>query len=469
MIFIVFSSLTFLYFFLPLFLIIYFLTPMPGGSVRWRNAVILISSLFFYAWAEPVFIFILIVQCITSWSLALLINKYRGKTINKYILAFSISLDLGVLLLFKYADFFILNINTLFGTNILFFRLLLPIGISFYTFQLLSYTIDLYRGKIQVNRNLLDFATFVSMFPQLVAGPIVRYAEVEENLTRRKHRVEDVAAGLRRFTIGLGKKVLIADSLGVLVGHYRLTPENTVLFSWLYVTAFALKIYFDFSGYSDMAIGLGRVLGFTFPENFNYPYIAKSLKEFWQRWHMTLGLWFRDFVFIPLGGSRVKPLRYVFNVVFIWFLIGFWHGAAWNFIIWGLYFALVLLIEKYVLQKYLIKLPGFVERAWVLFSVLLTAVFFNAYDFADISITFLRLFGFGAEGFIGDISVYYLRSYFVLLLMGIVGSTPLPKIMANKIINKYKYVEIAGVMVVLLLSTAFLVDGSFQPFIYFRF
>jgi len=452
-----------------MFLVLYFLTPMPKGSASLRNGVILLASLLFYAWAEPIFVLILIGQCVTSWCFGLLIGKYRGKPICKVILAASISLDLGVLLLFKYADFFVLNFNAALGTNITLLRLILPVGISFYTFQMLSYTIDLYRGKIQVNRNLLNFATFVSMFPQLVAGPIVRYAEVENDLERRKHRVEDIAAGLRRFVVGLGKKVLIANTMGELIQHYTSSEENAVLFSWMYVTAFALQIYFDFSGYSDMAIGLGRVLGFKFPENFNYPYIAKSLTEFWRRWHMTLALWFRDFLFIPLGGSRVKPLRYVFNVVLIWFLIGFWHGAAWNFVIWGLYFAAVLLLEKYVLGKYLDKLPAFVGRGWVLFSVLITAVFFNAYSFTEIGETLSRLFGLGESSFAGAESLYYFRSFFVPLLLGIIGSTPLPKMLADKAIKKFRVLEPIGMTVILLISTAFLVDGSFNPFIYFRF
>ncbi|MCL2224469.1 MAG: MBOAT family protein [Defluviitaleaceae bacterium] len=465
----IFSSITFLYYFLPVALILYFITPMPGGSVRLRNIVLLVLSLVFYAWGEPIFVLVMIAQCVSSWALALLIDKYRGQTLSRVFFIISISIDLGVLAIFKYLDFFIINANNLFGAEFSLVRLILPIGISFYTFQILSYTIDLYRGRIQVNRNLLDFATFVAMFPQLVAGPIIRYADVELSITKREHRFEDVSIGLRRFVIGLAKKVLIANVMGEILDIYVATNENTVLFSWLYVTAFALKIYFDFSGYSDMAIGLGRVFGFRFLENFNYPYIAKSIAEFWQRWHISLGAWFKDYVYIPLGGNRVKAPRFVLNTLIIWFLIGFWHGASWNFIVWGLYFAAVILLEKFVLSRF--KLPRFFGHSYVLFSVLFTAVLFNATDFSDIGATFSRLFGFGADSFVGTESLYYLRSYLVPLAIGIIGSTPLLKNFADKLSDRkiFKVLEPLTVGVLLIVSTAFIVDGSFNPFIYFRF
>jgi len=465
----IFSSLTFLYYFLPVVLIIYFITPMPGGSNRLRNIVLLLSSLVFYAWAEPVFILIMVGQCISSWGLALLIDKYRGQKLSKYIMILSISIDLGVLALFKYADFFLSNVNFFLGTDIGLLRLVLPIGISFYTFQILSYTVDLYRGKISVNRNLLDFATYVSMFPPLLAGPIVRYADIEKMLSARKHRFEDFAVGVRRFAIGLGKKVLIADVMGQLIAVYRVSGESSVLFTWMYLVAFVLKLYFDFSGYSDMAIGLGRMFGFKFLENFNYPHISKSMSEFWTRWHISLVTWFRDFVYIPLGGNRVSVPRSVLNLFIIWFLIGFWHGADWNFIAWGVYYFLILLFERFVLSKYLDKIPGLFRHLYVWFVLLSTGVFFDAASLADIWATLGLMFGFGADSFAGLESLYYLRSFLVPILIGFIGGTPIPKNLAKKIFARVKILEPVAVALILIIVTAFLVTGSFNPFVYFRF
>ena len=465
----IFSSITFLYYFLPIVLIIYFVTPMPNGSMRWRNFVILASSIIFYAWAEPVFVLIMIGQCVSSWALALLIDKYRERSFSKYIMILSISIDLGVLALFKYADFFISNINIAFGADIGLLRLVLPIGISFYTFQILSYTVDLYRGKIKVNRNLLDFATYVSMFPPLLAGPIVRYCDIEEALLSRKHGISDFAIGIRRFAIGLGKKVLIADVLGQLITVYRYSSENSVLFTWMYLVAFVLKLYFDFSGYSDMAIGLGRMFGFKFLENFNYPHISKSMSEFWTRRHISLVTWFRDFVYIPLGGNRVSVPRSVLNMLVIWFLIGFWHGASWNFIAWGIYYFLILMLERFVLSKYLDRIPNILRHMYVWFVLISTGVFFDAASMAEIGQTLGRMFGFGAQGLAGPESLYYLRSFMIPILIGLIGGTPIPKRLAEKAFKRFKFLEPVAIAVLIIVVTGFLVTGSFNPFVYFRF
>ena len=443
---------------------------MPNGSTRYRNIVIFLASLVFYAWLEPVYVVILILQCISSWTFGLYIDKYRGSKISKILMFCSVSVDISVLLVFKYADFFIDNVNFFFNAEIGLLSLLLPVGISFYTFQNLSYTIDLYKGRIEVNRNLIDFSTYVTMFPMLVAGPIVRYATVETLLAKRKHSMEDIAIGSRRFVIGLAKKILIANVMGELAAIYGYSSENSVLFAWMYVLAYALQIYFDFSGYSDMAIGLARIFGFRLLENFNYPYIAKSITDFWRRWHISLSTWFRDYIYFPMGGSRTSSKRHIFNLIFVWFLTGFWHGADWNFIIWGLYFAVVLLLEKYVLHKVLEKAPKFICHGYVMFIVLVSWVFFDAASLSAIGETLSQMFGIGVSGFAGTESLYYLRSYAVPIVIGIIGSTQLPKILAYKLKSKYLVVaEPVAIAALLIVSTAYLVDGSFNPFIYFRF
>ena len=444
---------------------------MPGGSLKLRNSVLLLLSLVFYAWGEPAFVLVLIAQSILTWALALLIDKFRGRTLSKVFMIASVVICLSALIIFKYADFFLWNINRAFNINFSLLELVLPIGVSFYTFQMLSYTIDLFWGKIQVSRDLPGFSTYVSMFPQLIAGPIVRYSDVEHSLAKRKHSVEDFAVGVRRFVIGLGKKALIANMMGELVEIYKHSHESSVLFSWLYVTAFALHIYFDFSGYSDMAIGLGRVFGFRFLENFNYPYISKSITEFWRRWHISLSSWFKDYVYIPLGGSRVSAPRHIINILVVWFLTGFWHGAAWNFIIWGLYFALILLVEKFILLKILEKAPKFLRHAYVMILVLISWALFDAYSLMAIGGTISRMFGFGADSFAGAASLYYLRSYLVPIITGIIACTPVPKLLAEKLSAKKSIVVLEPLFIgiLIIVVTAFLVDGSFNPFIYFRF
>jgi len=466
-----FSSVTFLYYFLPIVLVLYFLTPTPKGSLRLRNLVLFLASLVFYAWGEPIYVLLMVGQCISAWAFSLLIDKFRGRPASRTAMIASVVVSLSALLFFKYADFFVQNVSGLFRLEIGILGLALPIGISFYTFQILSYTIDLYRGKIQVQRSLLNFSTYVAMFPQLIAGPIVRYADVAQGLSVREHTLGRFALGARRFTLGLGKKVLIANVLGELVSIYKQSGENSLLFVWLYVVAYTLHIYFDFSGYSDMAIGLGHMLGFKFPENFNYPYIAKSITDFWRRWHMSLSSWFRDYIYIPLGGNRVTVPRHIFNILVVWMLTGFWHGADWNFIFWGLYFAIFLIVEKFFLSRLLDRLPNFFNHVYVLLLVSVSWVFFDSSSFAEIGSALTRMFGFNVDSFAGVESLYYLRSYLVPLVLGAIGCTPLPKLLAGKLSGKKAYtaLEPRTVGVLLIVITAYLVDGSFNPFIYFRF
>jgi len=468
---VVFSSPAFLYYFLPVTLIAYFLTPTPKGSPRLRNVTLLVASLVFYAWGEPRYVFLMVAQCISAWGFSLLITKYNGRKAAKALMLISISVSLLGLLYFKYANFFISNINNFTGGNIPLIGLLMPIGISFYTFQLVSYTVDLYWGKIEVQRNVLDFSTYVASFPQLIAGPIVRYSDVAKALAGREHTWSRFALGARRFAIGLGKKMLLANVFGQLVQVYKAGSDQSVLFVWLYLVAFTLQIYFDFSGYSDMAIGLGHIFGFKFPENFNYPYIADSVTNFWRRWHMTLSGWFRDYVYIPLGGNRVKPLRHVANILVVWMLTGFWHGADWNFILWGGYFGLVLLVEKFFLGKLLEKAPKALRHVYVMLVVFISWAFFDAASFGEAFGVIGRMFGAGGA-FASSEALYYLRSYAVPILVGIVGATPLLRGVGEKIgARKYPatILEPLFLAVILVAATANMVDGSFNPFIYFRF
>ena len=376
---------------------------------------------------------------------------------------------MGLLGLFKYADFFLSSFNALTGLSLPLLKLALPVGISFYTFQCLSYTVDVYRGQVEPQRNLVSFGAYVALFPQLIAGPIVRYRDVARELETRKHSLEDIGLGLRRFVIGLAKKVILADNLALLGNLYRQSTAPSVVFAWLYALSFMLNIYFDFSGYSDMAIGLGRMFGFRFPENFDYPYCAKSVTEFWRRWHMTLGGWFRDYVYIPLGGNRVSRGKWVRNILIVWMLTGLWHGAAWNFVLWGLVFAGLLLLEKWM--PGLQRLPNPVHQAYVLLAVCLSFVLFNAQSLSQAAGDFAALFGFGGLPVFTAETGYYLGSFLPLLLISLLGATPVVK-------NYGRYLEKNGFirtiqplfwMGLALVATGYLVDGSFSPFLYFRF
>ncbi len=460
-----FSSIPFAFYFLPAVLVLYFLVPF-----RFKNAVLLAFSLVFYGWGEPVYLILMTLSILMGWVFGLLIGKYRGTKRATVFLVLSVTVSLGLLGWFKYADFVVENLNAL-GLNLALPRVALPIGISFYTFQILSYTIDVYRGDVATQKNLVSFGAYVSMFPQLIAGPIVRYADVARQLEMRKHSVEKASLGVRRFVIGLAKKVLIANQLGQLTELYRASNQPSVLFVWMYAVAFALQIYFDFSGYSDMAIGLGKIFGFDLLENFNYPFISRSISEFWRRWHMSLGGWFRDYVYIPLGGNRVKPLRYVFNVLAVWALTGLWHGAAWNFVLWGLLFAVLLTAEKFLLGKAMAKLPGWLVRIPILVILLMSFVLFNASSMVQACSDLARMLGLSGQPAVTAESLYYLRSYGLLLVMAVVGATPLVKNLALRLEKSKAFALLEPVVLcaLLLAVTAFLVGGSFNPFLYFRF
>ncbi len=466
----VFSSLNFLYYFLPILLIVYFSVPS-----RFKNLVLFSFSLVFYFYGEPVYSILLIGSSFSGYLHGRLIHAFKGTNLAKTFLISSIVVGLSLLGFFKYSNFFIENINTIFKADLGLIGIVLPIGISFYTFQVLSYTIDIYRGEVAVQKNALDFMMYVALFPQLIAGPIVRYETIENQLRGRLHTFSDVAYGIRRFTIGLAKKVLVANTLAELVVHFENAQQPSVLFFWLGGIAFTLQIYFDFSGYSDMALGLGRIFGFKFPENFRYPYIARSITEFWRRWHISLGMWFRRYVYIPLGGNRVDKLKLIRNILIVWFLTGFWHGAAWNFIIWGLLYGILLLMEKLVLKEAIERIPGIIRHVYVMFVVVIGFVLFNAESLAEGLHNLGGMFGLLAVPLVSPEALYYLISYSGIILIGVIGSTPLiAKII--ELLRTYPHVRRATDMMepvfyilVLLLVTGNLVDGSFNPFIYFRF
>ena len=466
----IFSSISFLYYFLPATIILYFL-----AKDKYKNFVLLLCSLLFYFVGEPVYCLLMIFSAFSGYIHGLLIEKYKGSRYSKYFLISSIVISVGLLGLFKYSNFFIENLNNVFNLNIKFLKLVLPIGISFYTFQIISYTIDIYKGQANLCKKFTDFSTYVCLFPQLIAGPIVRYTSIQNELNNRHHSFENFSYGTTRFIVGLSKKVLIANNLGILVEIFNSTNEKSILFYWISAIAFSLQIYFDFSGYSDMAIGLGKIFGFNFPENFNYPYISKSISEFWRRWHISLGSFFRDYVYIPLGGNRAKKSRWILNIFIVWFLTGFWHGASWNFILWGLYFAIFLIAEKLFLNRVLEKLPSFICSIYLIFFIVISFVIFNSDNVKDIFIYLSNMFGRGDIPISNDISVYYLKSYFLLIVISSIGSTPLLKIIVDKIkkneigVKIISYLEVIFNIALLLLITAYLIDGSFNPFLYFRF
>lgn len=465
-----FSSVPFLYFFLPAVLLFYAIVPKA-----WKNAVLLLFSLIFYFYGEPVYTLLILGQALSGYLHGLWIAHTKKPRTRKAALVSSLVIGLGALGIFKYTDFAIGTANAILGTSWSLVRLALPIGISFYTFQTLSYTIDIYRGSAHVQRSFLKFATYVTLFPQLIAGPIVRYTDVAAELDKRKTTLDGFASGVRRFVLGLCKKVLIANVLGELVAYCAAAGAQTVLLSWLYAAGYALQIYFDFSGYSDMAIGLGAMFGFRFPENFNYPYIAKSITDFWRRWHMTLSQWFRDYVYIPLGGNRVSKPRWLLNIAVVWALTGLWHGASWTFVAWGLYFAVLLCLEKLFLLKLLERLPSFVRHLYTVLIVVVSFVLFNASSFSSALATLSGMFGSARLAFSDAYAVYALRSFGVTLLIACIGATPLPKLAAEQLLSEEKRAVLRGIAepallcVLLLITTAYLVDGSFNPFLYFRF
>ncbi|MBP5773427.1 MAG: MBOAT family protein [Eubacterium sp.] len=468
----VFSSLIFLVIFLPITLLVYYIAP-----TKLRNLWLLIVSLIFYSWGEPVYILLMLFSILLNYVSGLLISSTdeskTGK--RKALLAISVAINVGLLFVFKYADFTIGTYNVIFGKHVHLLNIALPIGISFYTFQAMSYVIDVYRGKVQGNKNIINFATYITMFPQLIAGPIVRYKTVEKELRDRKCTVDDFYQGIIRFTIGLGKKVLIANNVAVIFKEIAAKPaaELSTSLSWLAVLAFTLQIYFDFSGYSDMAIGMGRMLGFHFLENFDYPYESKSITEFWRRWHISLSTWFKEYVYIPLGGNRKGLPRQILNIFIVWLLTGFWHGASWNFVLWGVYYAILLIIEKLFLRKFLDKLPSIIGRIYTIAAFVSGWAIFVASDLKFRG-SFIKALFFNANlGVVDKQTAYYLLSFGVLLVVGIIGATSIPKRVANKLLAKNiavkSIVQMLFVVVILALSIAFIVSDTYNPFLYFRF
>ncbi len=455
-----FSSIPFLFYFLPCVLLIYAISPK-----KFKNFALLICSLVFYAWGEPRLVVLMLLTVLGGYILGLLTEKYTKY--KKLFLTLAITLCLGFLGYFKYADFFIENINAITNLSIPLLKVSLPIGISFYTFQLLSYNIDVYRGNVAAQKNFVDLAAYISLFPQLIAGPIVRYSDVAAQLRNRTHSFEKVSIGIRRFVLGLSKKVLLANTLGEVCEIFKASNDKSILFFWFYAISFCLHVYFDFSGYSDMAIGLGKFLGFDFGENFNYPYISKSITEFWRRWHISLGSWFRDYVYIPLGGSRVCNVRLMFNIFVVWMLTGFWHGANWNFILWGLYFAVLLVIEKTFLLKRL-NHSKVISRVYVLALVIISFVIFNATTVKEAFEYIGGMFGMGDYPIISYETIYYLKNYSFILILALIGATPIPKKLCSKL-KISQWLEPIVLVALLATVTAYLVDGSFNPFLYFRF
>ena len=462
-----FSSIPFLYYFLPAVLLSYFLIPPKG-----KNTVLLLFSLIFYGWGEPKLVLMMLLAVALGYFFGLGLEKTRGSNLGKLLLGLSVMSSLSFLVYYKYTDFFLENINSLFGLHLPLLGLALPIGISFYTFQIMSYTVDVYRGQVPAQRNVVDLACYVAFFPQLIAGPIVRYSDVAPQLKSRTTSPQNCRLGAGRFLVGLGKKILLANLLGEVCTAWHGTQDGSVLGSWMYAAAYTLHIYFDFSGYSDMAIGLGRMFGFHFPENFRHPYVSRSITEFWRRWHISLGTWFRDYVYIPLGGNRRGKWCQLRNILVVWFLTGFWHGAAWNFICWGLYFGALLILEKLWLLERLQK-QKLLSHVYVLLAVVFGFVLFDAGSLQEAFGCIRGMLGLGGLPMVSQEAVYLLRSNALLFLVAAVGATGLPKAGFDRIQKRWPrcaaLVVPGSMCLVLLLCTAFLVDGSYNPFLYFRF
>lgn len=473
----VFSSPVFLFAYLPLTLAVYYLMPL-----RWRNLALFLLSLVFYGWDKPIYIPVMLFSVTVSYLCGFPIGKYRDRDRHRarVWLVVSLVLNLSVLVFFKYTNFIIENLRLippLAGVLHPLEWLELPIGISFYTFQIMSYSIDLYRGENETQRSYIAFGTYVALFPQLIAGPIVRYRDVDRQLLSRTHTVDRFASGVRRFAVGFGKKILLGDALAAVYAYLSTAAdfEFTVLSGWLMVATYTLHIYFDFSGYSDMAIGLGKMFGFHFLENFNYPYISKSITEFWRRWHISLSSWFKEYVYIPLGGNRCKIAKQIRNILVVWMLTGIWHGANWNYVLWGCYYGALLLIEKLVLKKVLNRLPGIIQRIYTMFFVVIGWIIFKCEDMAY-GISYLKaMFGGFGQGLWNNETLYLLGNYAVLFVLAILGSTMLPKKAAGVVLGGRKrtwaenVIYIAFYAVIFFVSVAYLVDATYNPFLYFRF
>ena len=470
-----FSSLVFLFVFLPAVIVIYYISPK-----KIRNLVLLVFSLFFYAYGEPKYIFIMLLSITINYTMGLLVDRYRKrKNIIRLLMFLTVAMNISIIGYYKYADFLIANVNQLFRLNYELLNIIMPIGISFFTFQGLSYVIDVYRKDGKVQKNPLNVALYISLFPQLIAGPIVRYQTISDQINSRKETLSDFSYGVERFIIGLSKKVLIANTVGLIADEIFNTglSQMSVVLSWIGISSYTLQIYFDFSGYSDMAIGLGRMFGFKFLENFNYPYISKSITEFWRRWHISLSTWFRDYVYIPLGGNRVKTMRFLFNIFVVWFLTGLWHGASWNFIFWGLYYGLILVIEKMIIGKYIEKSPKFFQHIYTVVLVMIGWVFFRSENIVYARDYLLIMFGRGDYQFINLKSLYYLIEYKYAFIIGILFSMPIYPYIINKL-DRIKtrwikvlsdYIKSVFLILLFLLCIMYLINSTFNPFIYFRF
>lgn len=453
----VFSSLTFIYFFLPLLFLIYFITPN-----RLKGLILIIFSLLFYFYGEGKFILILLISSILNYLLS------KKITNNKKLLVFGIIINLLPLLYFKYTNFIFQNINVLFNTNLVIKNIIMPIGISFFTFQNISYLVDVYKNKKEKANNLFDYLLYITFFAQLVAGPIVRFSEIKSDINNRKLNFSNLYLGIKRFIIGLSKKVIIANNIGILINILTNMADKSVILYWLLALSYTIQIYFDFSGYSDMAIGLGKMFNFNFLENFNYPIIAKSITDFWRRWHISLSRWFKDYIYIPLGGNRGSKLKLIRNIVIVWILTGLWHGASWNFILWGVYFGIILIIEKLCLKKFLDNHKIF-AHFYSSILIIISFVIFNITDIKNLSLFFKSMFGFSNIPFINFNTLYYLKSYSLLLIISIICATPILKCIKENGQKVISLLEPIIYIVLLFIATSYLVDSTFNPFIYFRF
>lgn len=459
----VFSSIPFLYYFLPVVILLYYI--IPAKAIKWKNIVLLTASLGFYAWGEPLSIIFMAASILQGYIFGMLIEKFQESKLSELFLGISAALSIGLLVIFKYTGVTVKIFGVAVG---------MPIGISFYTFQLLSYVIDVRRGRVKAQKSLLLLSVYISMFPQLIAGPIVRYQDMERQLSMRTHDLEKTAYGIRRLVFGLSKKVILADGLAQLCRNFKESDNLSVVFFWIYVIASSLQVYFDFSGYSDMAIGLGSIFGFHIDENFRHPFVADSITDFWRRWHISLGSWFRDYVYIPLGGNRVGRLRWAFNILIVWGLTGIWHGNAWNFLFWGIYFGVLLILEKWVLGKILDRIGG-LKYVYTLFFLGLSFVIFGAESIGEIGQHYRNMFGLGGLPFVSAETLYYFRSYMILLAVSVLGATPLLGRLAEKISKRkagsvfLNIMEPVVLAALLLVVTAYMVDGSYSPFLYFRF
>ena len=479
----VFSTSIFIYLFLPITLIIYYLAPKKG-----KNLIILLSGLLFYSWGEPIYVIVMLISTMIDYFAGLIMNHFEGRKVPRRIcLIVSIVMNLGLLGIFKYSGFIAENINAIAGTQLIdinnmnFFGIeylpmnMLPIGISFFTFQSMSYTIDLYLGNVKVQKNPISFAAFVTLFPQIVAGPIVRYDDVAKELDDRSITIDLIYDGIIKFIIGLSKKVLIANSIGALWTSIKATDiaNVSVVSSWLGILAFTFQIYFDFSGYSDMAVGLGKMMGFNFPKNFDYPYLSKSISEFWRRWHITLGAWFKSYVYIPLGGNRKGMARTIFNLAVTWFLTGVWHGASWNFILWGTLYGVVIILEKLFLGKLLDKIPDIFGHIYTMLLVILGWVLFDTADLPTAGAYIAKMFGVGGGAFIDSTAMYQIATYGITFIICIIGCTNLPKLAVEALKKKsavlVNYGGIAVMTGMFIICAAYLVDQTYNPFLYFNF